>query len=128
MGLDMSFFRSEKHLKLNQINNAPKIDWDSLPLEEVFYFRRYWDLHKEIFRIYEEKFPGELEKRELGDNCMLIELELDMLEKLENWAYEQLKTPESENFDCRLNDFYPVLCSMIFRTKHGEMFYYEGDY
>lgn len=132
MGLDMSFFRSEQRLKLNQINSEP-IDWDSLPLEEVYYFRRYWALHNEIFRLYNEKYPGEVEKYEDGDNCLIIELDSDILSNLEGWVYNTIINHkddrlESDDYDCRLHDFYPILCSMICRTKHGELFYYEGDY
>ena len=121
----MSFYHSEKPVHLKDINER-KVDFEG---EEIFYFRRFHDLHDKIFEIYRELY-----NEKVYDNGLYILLEKDLLVKLEEWFYDYLKGVRTgEEFDypselVDLENFYNLICSMIYRTKHGEYFYYEGDY
>lgn len=121
MGLDMSFYHIDKPIHLNKVNRGEE-EFDA---DEIFYFRKFWSLHTKIFEIYQE-INGTFEDGD--DNGLYILLEEKLLERLEQWLYDYLHSDEEIEDIASVEEFYKVLCSMIYRTKHGEHFYYEGDY
>lgn len=121
MGLDMSFYHTDKPIHLNKVNRGEE-EFDA---DEIFYFRKFWSLHTKIFEIYQE-FNGEIEDGD--DNGLYILLEEKLLERLEQWLYDYLHSDEEIEYIAPVEEFYKVLCSMIYRTRHGEYFYYNGDY
>lgn len=122
MGLDMDFYHSKTRIPLNKINGVED-GWKYFEenTDEVFYFRKFYDLHDFIIKLYKEDDPDGYEK--FGDNGKVIELTTEMLEEIEYWIWSN-----KENTDENLDEFYRIVCEMIFRTKHGEHFYYDGDY
>lgn len=120
MGLDMSFYHSDKPIHLNKVNKGE----EEFEADEIFYFRKFWSLHTKIFELYQE-INGEFEDGD--DNGLYILLEESMLVQLEEWLYDYLHT-EEDFYRLPVEEFYKVLCTMIYKTKHGEHFYYEGDY
>lgn len=125
MGLDMNFSYSKTRIPLNKINSAEN-GWEYFKenTEDVYYFRKFYDLHDFIIGLYKEDDPDGYEK--YGDNGTFIELTTEILEKLEDWIWNNKE--DTEDIDENLDEFYRIVCEMIFRTKHGEHFYYEGDY
>lgn len=129
MGLDMRFYSSKKRVSTNKFNNMLADEnisqdveqchkvwktWES-ETEEIYYFRGFYELHNLISDLYQEDDPEGFEK--FGNNGTFVELSVQMLEKIEDWCYNS----------CDDKAFYDIVCGMIFRAKHGEFFYYEGD-
>lgn len=120
MGLDMSFFHSKTRVPLNKVNGTAD-GWKYFEenTNDIYYFRKFGELHDFIIELYREDDPEGYEK--YGDNGTVIELTTEMIEKLEDWIWSNKEYAD-------LDEFYRIICEMIYRTKHGEHFYYEGDY
>ena len=122
MGLDMSFFHSKTRVPLDKINGTTD-GWKYFEnTNDVYDFRKFGELHDFIIELYREDNPEDYEK--YGDNGTVIELTTEMLEKLEDWIWNNKEYADLKE----LKEFYRIVCEMIYRTKHEEHFYYEGDY
>ena len=102
MGLDMNFSYSKTRIPLNKINGVEN-GWEYFKenTEDVYYFRKFYDLHDFIIGLYKEDDPDGYEK--YGDNGTFIELTTEMLEKEKSYKDElfnlrfQLATGQLEN-------------------------------
>lgn len=123
MCLNMYFYHSKTRIHLDKVNGVED-GWDYFEenTEEVYYFYKFGELHDFIIGLYKEDDLEDYEK--YGGNGTFIELTREMLEKLEDWVWSNKEY--AVNLD--LDEFYRIVCEMIFRTYHGEHFYYEGDY
>lgn len=118
MCLAMYFYHSKTKIHLDKVNGVED-GWEYFEenTEDVHYLYKFYDLHDFIISLYKENNLEDFEK--YGGTGTVIELTAEMLEKLEDWIWKN-----NEGLD----DLYRIVCEMIFRTKHGEFFYYEGDY
>lgn len=116
MCFNMYFYHSKTRIHLDKVNGVED-GWDYFEVNtrEVYYLYKFYDLHDFIIDLYKDHEDFE----KYGGYGTVIELTTEMLEKLEEWVW-------NNNED--LDEFYRIICEMIFRTKHGEHFYYEGDY
>lgn len=133
MGLDMTFFKATKRLPFNKLNRhclivdgeRLNIDWTHEfddKLEEVLYFRKFYELHDAIFNLWKKENPEDADR--YSDNAMYIELTPFILEgivELMRDAYNEGGWDDPE--------LWKTFCTMyVGTTKYNEIYYYEGDY
>lgn len=131
MGLDMTFFKAKKRLPFNKLNKHCLIvdgiksaatwtkEFDD-QLDEVLYFRKFYELHDLIYNLWKKENPEDADK--YHDNSMYIELTPFILEGMLDMIYDAY-------VQCNDVETWRVFCTMYVGTiKLKEVYYYEGDY